>query len=94
MGPRLALTPSALDILQSMPPTTQIICLHLTQDGSHLYCTVLKGQQSTAAPLAAKAKAGKQGEMMLHCPMKIATAHSNLVNVVPGRCEVQYMLDS
>ena len=64
MGPRLALTPPVPEILQTVPSSVQIMCLHVSRDESMLYCAVLKGQQSSAAPAAAKAKPGKQGEAL------------------------------
>lgn len=60
MGARLALTPSIPSILQTMSSAMQIVCLHVSQDASMLYCTALRGQQ--AAPAAAKAKGGKPGK--------------------------------
>lgn len=61
MGARLALTPSIPDILQTMSPAVQIVCLYVSQDASVLYCTALRGQQASAAPPAAKAKGSKPG---------------------------------
>lgn len=58
IGPRLALQPAVAHILGSMAPSTYIVSLHVSQDGSLLYCAALRGQQ-TAPPV--KGKAGKQG---------------------------------
>lgn len=58
IGPRLALQPAVADILTSMAPSTYVVSLHISQDGTALYCTALRGQQA-AAPV--KGKPGKQG---------------------------------
>lgn len=82
MGPCLALTPSVLDILQTMPPIAQVVSLHVSQDGSTLYCTALKGQQSVAVPPAAKAKAGKQGEKSLAVELPMSKHKGVLICIV------------
>ena len=61
MGSRLALMPQMLDILNAIPPATCIISLHMSQDGSVLYCAVLKGQQAGRTESAGKSKSSKQG---------------------------------